>query len=98
MTPKQWKENARREIEALLSDGETVIAVYENHDLGHPLVGRRIVWPFSRNQGDLLKLGSQAPDGSYGLGWRWRLIEKTENLDRAVALFCDDAEAKKEGD
>ena len=75
-------------IERWLSDGDTWIGVFENHDLGSQRVGERCAFPFSASDGsfDTATLGkTRAPDGkTIGLGWRYILVAKTRDTKEAI--------------
>jgi len=63
--------------------GDLILA-YENKDMGHPNLGHRIFMPCDAAQRDKVRIGIQAPDGSYGLGWRYRLIACTQRVEDFV--------------
>ncbi len=82
------REAVVREIYARwLSDGQSWIGVFENHDLGHPLVGHRVSFQFDLAQLTSAVIGqTRGPDHKeYGLGWRYLLIAKALTVDEAVA-------------
>jgi hypothetical protein len=72
-----------------LRDGQTWIACFENHDLGHRDVGRRITVPYDVTQYDLAVIGkSTAPDHrTIGLGWRYILKAKARTAGEALAFL-----------
>jgi hypothetical protein len=71
-----------------VSDEDTWVGVFENHDLGHHAIGQRCVFPFALSDGsmDKAEVGkTRAPDGkTIGLGWRYILIHKTTSPDEAI--------------
>jgi hypothetical protein len=78
-----------------LADGRTWIGVFQNHDLGHHDVGRRIAVPFDTRRkllGARLPLQSPAPDHltrktGLGPGWRYLLVAKADTVDAAIAAL-----------
>ncbi len=71
-----------------LSDGETWIGIFENHDLGHPDIGRRIALSFELSVIDMAEVGKQrAPDSKLGMGWRYILIGKALTTQEAIAMM-----------
>lgn len=80
-------DNLQRMKEWLV-DGDTWIGVFENHDLGHPAMGRRCAFPFSLSDGSYegSEIGkTRAPDGkTIGLGWRYILVWKGTDPDEAM--------------
>lgn len=91
MTNKEKLEHDAKllaKCEEWLKDGDTWLGVFENHDLGHPDMGRRCIFPFSLSDGswEAAKEGeTRAPDGkSIGMGWRYLLIIKTKDPVEAV--------------
>jgi hypothetical protein len=79
-------ETVRQSFERWLEDGQTFIAVFENHDLGHRDRGRRVAFPFDDSKLPAFEVGkTQAPDhGTIGLGWRYLLVFKTKDAQAAV--------------
>lgn len=82
MTP----EEIRAKVEGWLEGPKDWIGGFENSDLGHPDIGRRILVPFDIPQ-EMAEIGkSRAPDNpEIGLGWRWVLGLITKDVDEAVA-------------
>ncbi len=81
-------ENPEQIFTRWLSDGETWIGVFENHDLGSPGVGHRFALSFALSVIDMAEVGKQrAPDTKLGLGWRYILIGKARSVQEAVALM-----------
>jgi hypothetical protein len=80
-----------------LSDGETWIGVFENQDLGHRDMGRRIAIPYDRAQWEKAAIGKdRAPDhGSIGLGWRYVLIAKCKTVEEAETAMADRKERER---
>lgn len=71
-----------------LSDGETWIGIFENHDLGHPDVGRRIALSYHLADKDQAEVGkTRAPDTGVGMGWRYILIWKARTTQEAIAIM-----------
>lgn len=72
----------RASLEAKLAEGKG-IAVYENHDLGHPMLGHAMAFTFGHStaqfEGDVDSLPTQCPDGlakdiTGGINWRYTLV------------------------
>jgi hypothetical protein len=87
-------ETPEQTFERWLSDGTTWIACFENHDLGHRDIGRRICIPYDDSQFEGGVVGStRAPDrADIGLGWRYLLQAKVRTVAEAIA-FLDRKEA-----
>ena len=61
------------------------IAVFENHDLGSMNVGHRFALPFDQADVAKMEIGkSRAPDGPYGMGWRYLLVAKPATADELI--------------
>jgi hypothetical protein len=73
-----------------LADGQTLIAVFENQDLGHSDLGRRICLSYDQGLVDVLVVGkATAPDhAQIGLGWRYILVLVTQDVDEALAALA----------
>ena len=86
------EETTRETFTRWLKDGETWIGVFENQDLGHRDLGRRVALPFDVAKFDAAVLGlTGAPDhASIGLGWRYVLKVKTRNVDEALTALGRD--------
>ena len=57
------------------------IAVFSNHDLGHPQVGHTLFLPLDAEERGRVEIGrTRAPDGTHGLGWRYLLETVTTDL------------------
>lgn len=91
--PKKTDENetTRATFERWLSDGSTWIGVFENKDLSHPEVGRRIAVPYDDSLLDQVRVGAtRGPDGwdtrgvSHGPGWRYILVAVERTADAAL--------------
>ena len=84
-------ETTQQTFERWLEDGRTWIGVFENHDLGHPDVGRKIALSFDNSQDDQATIGeTRAPDHQQiGLGWRYVLTGKYRRADEALAAMGD---------
>ena len=89
MTDKheKWTET----FERWLSDGESWIGVFENHDLGHPDAGRRVAFCFDVDDWDKGTTTTHAPDHKeIGLGWRYLLISKHRTVEGALKAMTED--------
>jgi hypothetical protein len=72
---------ARGKFEQWLARGEA-IGVFENVDLGHYMMGHTVFLPLDAEDQARVEVGkTQAPDGPYGLGWRYRLNLVARSLD-----------------
>jgi len=78
-----------------LEDGDTAIGVFENMELGHHDLGRRVAFPYAKAQLDDLgddnpAIGIlQAPDhASIGLGWRYRLVAVALDVETALLALA----------
>ena len=83
-------ETAQETFARWFKDSDTVVGVFENRDLGHVDLGRRIAFPYRKGQGGALLDGVgklQAPDSSQGLGWRYLLTEVAFTADAAEAAM-----------
>lgn len=82
-------ESPAQTFERWLHDGQTFIAGFENQDLGHPDLGRRIVVPYDVAKIDLAIVGkTTAPDHrTIGLGWRYILKAKFTTAAEALAFL-----------
>lgn len=59
------------------------IGVFRNHDLGSFNCGHRIFLPLTpEEQGTVEISKTRAPDGPYGLGWRYLLDSVHTNIER----------------
>lgn len=72
-----------------LSDGSTWIGVFENKDLGHQELGRRVAFPYDMNMfGQATLNETRAPDHpQIGLGGRYYLIAKCVLVAEALAAL-----------
>lgn len=79
-----------------------IICVFENHDLGHYDMGRRVAIPFAPElaiqfnvTGHLptgVSMATQAPDNAtIGLGWRYLLVARCSTVDDAMAVMDEGA-------
>jgi len=72
---------ARPIFERWLARGDA-IAVFRNHDLGHPQVGHTLFVPLDSEERGQVEVGrTRAPDGNHGLGWRYLLDRIETDLD-----------------
>lgn len=69
-----------------LEDGKSWIGIFENHDLGHHDLGRRVAFQYDESQWDKAERNScRAPDhNAIGLGWRYELVAKCRTADAAL--------------
>lgn len=75
-------------MERWLSDGESWIGVFQNHDLGHSQFGQRIALCFDVKVWDKGEIGkTKAPDTSYGPGFRFILKAKCKTVAEAQAAL-----------
>lgn len=83
------REAARVTFTRWLSDGQTAIGIFENKDLTHPDLGRRVAFPFAASMSDTLAVGKTfAPDNpETGLGWRYILVQIATDADEALAAM-----------
>ena len=66
------------------------VGVFENHDLGHPDLGRRFAAFYDKAQWDEAEImRTTGPDSSIGLGWRYLLVEKCLTPMKAKAAMVD---------
>ena len=72
-----------------LSDGESWIGVFENHDLGHYDIGRRVAFCFDNTDEAKAEVGeTQAPGHkAIGLGWRYILVAICHTVEEAEAAM-----------
>ena len=82
-------------FEKWLADGETWIGIFENHDLGHYDIGRRIAMSFDDSLWDKAELKkTRSPDHkAIGFGWRYLLICRTHDVAEAE-MFIEHKEPK----
>lgn len=72
-------ETPLQTLERWVSDEDTWIGVFENHDLSSRDCGRKFALPFSLSDGsfEVAELNkTKAPDTKMGLGWRFLLVWK----------------------
>ena len=80
-------ETVREKFTRLVDDGD-LIGIYENHDLGHPDVGRRIAFVYNGPVIAFAKIGTtKCHDGEHGLGWRYILITVTGDIEHAARVL-----------
>ena len=64
------------------------VGVFENHDLGHPDLGRRFAAFYDQDEWDRAELmRTTGPDSSIGLGWRYLLVAKLRTPQAAKAAM-----------
>lgn len=86
----------RASLEAKLAEGKG-IAIFENHDLGHRMLGHAMAFTFghptAQFEGDAESLPERCPDGlakdiTGGINWRYQLVAivppKKEDDDATV--------------
>ncbi len=78
----------RRALIRWFSDNDTVVGVFQNKDLGHPDIGRKVAFPYAAALGDEMrtKIGRMsAPDHeAIGLGWRYKLVSVADTVQEAL--------------
>jgi hypothetical protein len=86
ITPKEDLQGLFDALLEWLSPGETWIGIFENQDLGHASVGKRVGLAFDDRLWDEGIIGkTSAPDNKeYGIGWRWTLQHKTRCAGEAL--------------
>lgn len=69
-----------------MDDPDAWIGIFENHDLGHPAIGRKFAMAFSMKDFESATVGrTRAPDtDDAGFGWRYILIWKGRDVGEAV--------------
>jgi len=87
-------ETTRETFARWLADGETWIGIFENQDLGHYDIGRRVARPYDVSTWDkaIVGLSGCADHATIGLGWRYVLKLKTKDLDAALAALAENVE------
>ena len=81
-------ETVIEQLTRLVDDGD-LVGIYENKDLGHPDVGRRIAFVYNGPVICFAKIGeTKCHDGEHGLGWRYILIAVEGDVDRATEIIC----------
>ena len=87
----EWRKELDQDTQAearvrkCFEDPDTWVGVFENHDLGHSEIGRRIAFPFAMAQFEVGEIGkTRAPDTRKLLGWRYILIAKCRTGDEAM--------------
>ena len=78
---------ARETFLRWLARGDT-IGVFQNVDLGHHDMGRRVFIPLGPTEQALPIGKAHAPDGHHGLGWRYLL----ERIEYSLARFTFEGE------
>jgi hypothetical protein len=72
-TPVCNIEGAKQKFEQWLKRGDG-IGWFQNVDLGHPGLGLNVFMPITKEEEEKCEVGrTKAPDGAYGLGWRFLL-------------------------
>ena len=81
----EMREAALQKVRGWLEDGRTWVGGFENADLLHRDLGHRILVPYDDANWEYGVIGkTTAPDGKYGLGWRYLLDLKTRDAVEAV--------------
>lgn len=77
---------AAKETVARWLHGHTTVGVFQNKDLGHIEIGRKVAMPFDSDDFQKAKIGeTRCPDNpTIGLGWRYILIAKCDTLEEVV--------------
>lgn len=85
-------ETMEQTFQRWLSDGTTWIAIFENHDLAHLDLGRRIAFPYDVAQEEGATIGvTRSPDhASIGVGWRYLLVARAHTVHEAVNAMKED--------
>lgn len=85
-------ESCEERFARWFADGDTTACVFENKDLGHPQIGRRVAFPYTKANAEAMAIGtSRAPDSSlYGLGWRYILVARCNTVEEAMAALDED--------
>lgn len=88
-------DDVRERFATWLADNDTVICVYENHDLGSREVGARFALPYSREAAARLVVGSsRAPDTRMGLGWRYILTARCDDVPSAMRALLNEPQRR----
>ena len=84
-------ETTEQRLARWFADGDTTVCVFENKDLGHSQVGRRIALPYSKADAEAMAIGtSRAPDiTSVGLGWRYILVGRARTPEEVTDLLAE---------
>ena len=66
--------------------GHTAVGVFQNKDLGHPQVGRKVAIPYDYDDLQEAEIGKTTchDTAELGLGWRYILIAKCQTLQEVV--------------
>ena len=88
MTPQEVRasESVEQVFTRWLADGQTWIGVFENHDLGHRDLGRRVAFSFDVSQLHTVTLQQTrcVDHPSIGLGWRYLLVAQCHTVQDAL--------------
>ena len=89
-------ETPHQTFQRWLSDGSSWIAIFENQDLSHRDRGRRIAMVYDNSIYDKAEIGKLSPPDSLqvGMGWRYKLVAKAKDADRAQAYMHEDTEER----
>lgn len=84
------EETTRETFTRWLKDGTTWIGIFENQDLSHYDLGRRVARPYDDSVFDkaTINLSGCADHASIGLGWRYVLKVKTRDVDEALGQLA----------
>ncbi len=87
------EESPAARFERWFADGDTTACVFENKDLGHRDIGRRIVLPYTKEAAAGMAIGtSRAPDmAAIGLGWRYVLVARCTTPAEALAALGNES-------
>lgn len=87
---KAQQENRER-LERWFADEDTVACIFENHDLGSRMVGTRIALPYRKAEAQQMRIKiDRAPDTSMGLGWRYILVAKCDDVQATLEALAND--------
>ena len=87
------EETTEQRLARWFADGDTTVCVFENKDLGHRDLGRRIALPYSKADAEAMAIGtSRAPDSPHaGIGWRYILVGRAHSPEEVDALLKETA-------
>lgn len=93
MPDKQYEEaleKNRKTFERWFQDEDTVVGVFECADLSSSSIGHRFALSFTKDQESKMEIGkSRAPDGSWGLGWRYILVAIAHSPKEAMEALSE---------
>jgi hypothetical protein len=76
----------------------TTVGVFQNKDLGHPDIGRKVAMPFDYDEFQTAEIGTtRCPDNpTVGLGWRYILVAKCDTLQEVVDAMVEETVQSQE--